>query len=208
MKTGENQEGIVSSALGLPGEHHAEFPAAERDMDGRIKTAHQAQSAPFEDQLRDVEAAPLTQKNLLSKLGWVLFWLTAIGVGFVVTKEMPGMPQWIFCPIVAVVLVLQLVLKQWLFGMSLRLDSRMLVYGPLWSRKKCPFSEIMAVQLLHVSRIAKKNKKHEKLFEVNIVISPHTRIHFASHTEKEKATNIAHSLCDVVKAPLVEQLCV
>jgi hypothetical protein len=204
MDSQERREQSVSSALDLPQEHHDQ-PLDNRD--DRIKTDKTGETRSLEVQLQQVPAIPLTQMDLPKKLGWGIIWLVAIGVGFLVTRELPTWPQWIFYPIVLVVLVLQVILKHWLFSMSLRLDSRMLIYGPPWSRKRHAFGEIMAVQLLHVARIAKKNKKDEKLFEINIVVSPENRVHVASVATKEKATNIALSLCDIIKAPLIEQLC-
>jgi len=177
--------------------------------DDRIQGAEQLRSNDLssEERLREVAGFPLSQSTILKKLGWWLFLIVGIAAAYVIGRQMPGLPEIVFYPILVVVLFLELVLMQWLFGMRLNVASRFLVYGPVWARKKCPFAEIMAVQLLEVLKIAKrKAKKTPRVFEINIVVSPSRRVPFATNKEKEKARNIAQYVSDVVKAPVVEQL--
>jgi hypothetical protein len=66
---------------------------------------------------------------------------------------------------------------------------------------------MIAVQLLHVTRIARaKGKKKDEVDEINIVLDPSRRVLFTSHTNKEKARNIAYSVGDIVKVTVIEHL--
>jgi hypothetical protein len=168
---------------------------------------HQSNDVSSEGFLSEIADFPLSRPTLLGRIGGWCFFLIGVGLAYFITKNMPNLPEIVFYPILLVVLFLELVIKQSLWNTKLRLDTRVLVFGPVWARKSCPFADIKAIQLLEVLRIRQKNSRQEpRRYEINVVLSPSNRILLGTNKNKEKARNVAHSWGEIVKAPIEEQL--
>jgi hypothetical protein len=150
--------------------------------------------------LEKIDCFPLSRSSALGGLGCAVIWMAGIAAAYSITIQMPGLPQVIFWPILAIALYLMFTVKQRLSQLVLGLDRRTLVFGPLWARKKVPFADIRAVQLLRVLN------KGMVPYEINIVFGPHHRLLFSTLTDKLEAKNTAYALSDLVQAPVVEQI--
>jgi hypothetical protein len=72
--------------------------------------------------------------------------------------------------------------------------------GPPWARKRYPFTDIVAVQILQDVR------KGMVACQVNIVLENSCRFFLAACKDHEVAKNTAKAISDMVQAPMVEQI--
>jgi hypothetical protein len=157
--------------------------------------------------LTGIPDSPVRRITLGMRVGLHIYVISCIGVTFLVTQLIPGIPEPVFWLILPGVIIFGLLAKGLLYTTRFQLDSKTVVYGPPWARRSRAFETVMAVQLLDVLRAAReKTKEPARMIEVNLVFQSLHRISIAIHKDKAKARNIASSVADIFRVPIIEQL--
>ena len=166
--------------------HSRQCDDAVTTREGNSKDDHiQSVEGPFPNEpssvgLEEIDCYPLSGRTPLGCLGCAIALIAGIAAAYSITRQMPGLPEVIFYPILALFLYVMYSVKQKFSSLVLRLDSRKLVFGPFWARQSVPFAGIRAVQILRVMH------KDMASCEINNIgkFEPHRRLFF--NTLKDK----------------------